>query len=212
MESIETALNYLFDHLLGPAWESFDFVFARLPFATLCVLLGFGFCLPQIYGLKDPKRYTTAARKFARSVVPGHILMALATLWFLYYVHGEILEDFAKLKPYLMFGFLAVGVAACFFVRDFLAVRAMAALFLLLAKQMLDTGRPYLENSPLVLIVQAWAYLLVIAGIWLTISPWRLRDFVERTTASERRTRLVCALRLVFGLLIGTLGLTVFRS
>jgi hypothetical protein len=211
MEDIDKFLTFLFEQLLAPVWATFDFVFAHLPLSALCILLGLGFCLPQIFGLKDPKRYASVARRFARSVIAGRILMVLAALWFIYYVRIESLSDFAKFKQYMMFGFLVIGIATCFFVRDFLAVRGVAVLFLLLAKQMVDTGRPHLGQSSLVLVIQVWAYILVLAGIWLTISPWRLRDFVEWATATERRIRLGCGIRLAFGLFIATLGLTQFR-
>jgi hypothetical protein len=211
MGNIDKFLTFLFEQLLAPIWASFDFVFADLPLSVLCVLLGLGFCLPQIFGLRDPKRYALTVRGFARSVGTGRILMVLVTLWFIYYVRAESLFDFASFKQYMMFGFLVIGLVTGWFVQDFLAVRGAAILFLLLAKQMVDTGRPHLGQSSLVLLIQIWAYVLVLAGIWLTISPWRLRDFVEWATATEKRIRLACSIRLAFGIFIATLGLTAFR-
>jgi len=81
---------------------------------------------------------------------------------------------------------------------------------LLLAKLMVDTGRPRLGDSSLVLIIQTWAYLMVFVGIWLTVSPWRLRDFLNWATASEKRIKIGCGIRLAFGLLVAVLGLTKF--
>jgi hypothetical protein len=95
-------------------------------------------------------------------------------------------------------------------VQDFLAVRGLAVVLLLLAKLMVDTGRPHLSQTPLVLIIQTWAYLLVIAGIWLTVSPWRLRDFLQWGTATEQRIKIGCSIRLAFGLLVALLGFTVY--
>jgi len=80
----------------------------------------------------------------------------------------------------------------------------------LLAKLMVDTGRPHLAESSFVLIIQAWAYLLVMAGIWLTVSPWRLRDFLNWATATEKRIKVGCGIRLAFGLFVAVLGLTKF--
>jgi hypothetical protein len=79
-----------------------------------------------------------------------------------------------------------------------------------LAKLMVDTGRPHLGTTPLVLVIQGWAYLLVLAGIWLTVSPWRLRDWLEWATANESRVKLGCGVRLVFGLFVAGLGLAKF--
>jgi hypothetical protein len=52
----------------------------------------------------------------------------------------------------------------------------------------------------------------VVAGIWFTVSPWRLRDFLAWGTANEQRIKVGCGLRLAFGLFVAGLGLTVFRS
>ena len=210
MENIDAVLTFLFEQLLAPVWHSFDFIFHHLPLSALCLVMGVAFCLPQIYGLKDPKGYAGTTRRFPRSVVAGRVLMVLAILWFLYDVRAENLADFVNFKQYLMFLFLAVGIATCIFVRDFLAVRGAAVVFLLLAKLMVDTGRPHLGQSPLVIVIQTWAYVLVVAGIWLTVSPWRLRDFLAWGTANEKRIRLGCGIRLAFGLFVAALGGTVF--
>jgi hypothetical protein len=91
-------------------------------------------------------------------------------------------------------------------------VRGLAVLLLLLAKVMLDTGRPHLGETPWVLLIQTWAYVLVIAGIWLTISPWRLRDFINWATATEQRIKIGSGIRLAFALLVVLLGFTAFRT
>jgi len=56
-----------------------------------------------------------------------------------------------------------------------------------------------------------WAYLLVIAGMWFTISPWRLRDIINWSTANEQRIRLLAGIRFAFGILLIVLGVTVYR-
>jgi hypothetical protein len=70
----------------------------------------------------------------------------------------------------------------------------------------------HLSESPFVLVIQAWAYVLVVAGIWFTVTPWKLRDVVEFGTATETRIRVGSGLRLAFALFIVVLGLTAFRG
>ena len=88
----------------------------------------------------------------------------------------------------------------------------LAVVLMLLGKLMVDTGRPHLGESPFVLLIQALAYVFVVAGMWFTITPWRLRDWLDWLTASEQRVRFSCALRLAFYLFIAGLGLTTFRT
>jgi hypothetical protein len=138
--------------------------------------------------------------------------MLLGTAWFIWNVNVEPIADFTAFKPYMIAAFAAVGVGSCIFVQDFLAVRGLAVMLLLLGKLMVDTGRPHLGESPFVLVIQVWAYVLIVAGIWFTVTPWKLRDWLNFATASETRVRLGSALRLAFAIFILVLGLTVFRS
>ena len=77
---------------------------------------------------------------------------------------------------------------------------------------MVDTGRPHLGETPWVLVNQTLAYVFVVAGIWFTVSPWRLRDLLNWATANEQRVKIGSSIRLAFGLFIAALGLTAFRA
>ena len=48
--------------------------------------------------------------------------------------------------------------------------------------------------------------------MWFTISPWRMRDILNWSVATESRTRLLSGVRMSFGLLVLVLGLTVFKQ
>lgn len=180
--------------------------------STLAIALGLLAAAPQAYGLANPKGLTDWARKFPRHVPIGVALMLLGTAWFLYYLSLESIADFAAFKPHMMVVFAGIGLATCIFVHDFLAVRGLAIVLLCLAKLMVDTGRPHLADTHWVWVIQGWAYLFIVAGIWLTISPWRLRDWITWATATESRTRMLSAIRLGFCLLVVALGATAFRN
>src|SRR5664280_2092644 len=177
-----------------------------LKLSTLSVILGLGMGLPQIYGLAKPAAFAAAVRRFPRSVPWGVALMLLGTGWFLWNLSLESISDFANYKTPMMAGFAAVGIGSCVYVQDFLAVRGLAVVLLLLAKLMVDTGRPLLAATRWTWVIQTWAYVLVVAGIWLTVSPWRLRDLLNWATANEKRIRIGSAARLAFGLFVAGLG------
>lgn len=176
--------------------------------STLAVGLGVLFSLPPLYALLKPTEFAAAAARFPRSLPWGFALLGLGTIWFLWNLNAESISDFATYKKWMLLGFGGLGLATCIFVQDFLAVRGLAIVLLLLAKLMLDTARWH--DSPWRLIIAAWAYVWILAGMWFTISPWRLRDLIQWATANEKRLKIVNAVRLAFGLFIVTLGLTVF--
>src|SRR5215831_2340932 len=106
--------------------------------STLAMILGLGMALPQIYGMMKPEEFRTAVRKFPRSVPWGLVLMILGTVWFLYNFSQESISDFETIKKWLFILFTAVGLGSCLFIHDFLAVRGLAVVMLLLAKWMVD--------------------------------------------------------------------------
>ena len=148
--------------------------------------------------------------KFPRYTPLGYLLVLSATTWFVYYASLESVADFVTFKPILYILFIGVGIGTCLFVRDFLPIRGLAVLLLLLAKMMVDTAR--WVDSEWRLVIVTWAYLWVVAGMWFTISPWRLRDIINWATANPQRTRLLSGCRLAFGLFVVLLGLTAFRA
>jgi hypothetical protein len=180
--------------------------------SLLSILLGLGVAVPQVYGITRPQKFAAAVRKFPRNLPLGVVLMLLGTAWFVWNVHNESVSDFASFKPAMMAGFVAVGVLSCVYIQDFLAVRGLAVVILLLAKLMVDTGRPHLGETHWVWVIQTWAYMLVAAGIWFTVTPWKLRDLLHWATATETRVRVGSSIRLAFAIFIVLLGLTAFRA
>ncbi len=194
------------------AWAGlFVFLFGAImsiKLSTLSICLGFLVAIINLFGVVKPSEFAAAARKFPRSIPLGYALTLAGTAWFMWNVSHESLADFEKLKPILFTLFIGVGLGTCFFVQDFLAVRGVSVLLLLLAKLMVDAGR--WERSDWRLVIVVWAYVLVLAGMWFTVSPWRLRDLLYWATANEKRIRVGSALRAAFGIFVAALGLTVF--
>lgn len=181
-----------------------------LTLSSLSVLLGVGIALPQIWQLTQPGEWRRWSASFPRSKPIGWALVLLATVWFLWNVQNETLADFSRFKPYLLAGFASIGVLACVYVSDFLAARGLALLMLLLAKVMVDLARYH--ESEWRWVIAALAYAWVFVGMWLTISPWRLRDFLEWHNQTDQRIRLFAGGRLVVAVLLVVMGLTVFRA
>src|SRR2546426_2656250 len=137
--------------------------------STLSILLGLGMGLPQVYGLMNPAKFREGVRKFPRSEPIGYALILIGTVWFLWNLNQENISDFAAYKKAMLIGFAALGVATCIYVRDFLAVRGLAIVFLLLAKLMVDTAR--WEDTEWRLVIVTWGYFVVAPRMWFTTLP-----------------------------------------
>lgn len=178
--------------------------------STLSLVLGAVVAALQVFALIKPKEFTAAARAFPRSLSAGYVLMFASAIVFLIFLKRETLADFERFKPTLMVIFAAATVGICIFVKDFLAVRGLALVLMILGKVMVDVARPHLGESVWVLLIPTWAYVLVIAGMWFTVSPWRLRDLIAWGTASEGRLRALSLARLAFAVALIALGLLVY--
>lgn len=176
--------------------------------SLLALVLGAVAVLKSVWGLWKPQQFSAAFRKFPRSLPWGYLLIAVATFWFLYNVNQETVADFATMKKVMGVSFALIGLATCLFVKDFLAVRGLALVLLLLAKLTVDSARWVESDWRLVLVVLA--YFWVIVGMWFTISPWHFRDLIYWKTASEKRIRISSGFSLIFGVLLILLGATVF--
>ena len=181
----------------------------KMTLSQLAILLGAGIAIPQIWALMKPAEAGAALRKFPRSEAWGYLLMAIGAGWFLYRLNQEAIAEFAAYKSYMLLGFGAIAVAACFFVPDFLAVRGMAITTLMLSAFILSKTR--FVDTPWRLVLVVMAYAWIIAAMWWMISPWRCRDIIAWATATPERLRKIAAARLAFGLFVIVLGVTAFK-
>lgn len=177
--------------------------------SPLAVGLGLGLGAFQVWALARPAAWRAFMLRLPRHRAIGTVLVLAATAWFLLYLRTETLADFARFRPMMMAAFGAIGVLTCLYVTDLIGARGVALILLLLAKLMVDTARWHPSNWRW--IVTGLAYVWVIAGIWWTISPWRLREALEWNCRTEGRIRALAWVRLAVAALLVVLGLTVYR-
>ncbi|HIG81523.1 MAG TPA: hypothetical protein EYQ62_07790 [Verrucomicrobiales bacterium] len=181
----------------------------EISLANLSLALGAIMLLTAVWGLAKPEGMMDWVKKFPRNETAGWALMLAGMAWFLWVLSGETLADFEKFRMHFKIFIVATGVGACFFLKDFLAVRGLAVVLLMLAKLIVDTARWHESDWRLVLVVLAYAF--VVKAMWFTVAPWRMRDILDWATASERRFKMLCGARLAFAVLLMVLGLTVFK-
>ena len=178
--------------------------------SLLSILLATPIALLALYGLIRSEEFKGHLTAFPRSNSWGYLLMGISTVWFLYLVKIEDISDFESYKRFMMFGFAGIGIGTTFFVRDLLAARGAAVLMLLVAKLMVDTARWIDTDARLAIVV--WAYVMVIAGMWFTISPWRMRDFLFWLSKRDRRLKGALCLLLTWSGFILVLAFSLYRT
>ena len=176
--------------------------------AITSTIVGAAIIAGRLPGIVVPDKFSAHARKFSRSVLWGRILMGVCALWAGVIMYNAATDDWAWARPLIVIGVPVAYWLVIQFADQFLALRALAALVLLIAKVVLDAAD--LSDLPLRLIVTVLAYLWVCVAIWMASAPHQVRDVIGYETANTFRCRVSCFLGALVGVLLVVLGLCVY--
>jgi hypothetical protein len=139
-------------------------------------------------------------QKFPRSRAAGFILLTVDLVWTVWLLATIEMGEFAAFRRPLLIAVPIGYVLVLRFVDEFLAVRALGILCLLLAEPLLDAA--FLRHEASRLLVTVLAYLLILAGLFWVMIPYILRDKINWAARSAGRWRCVHALAFVYGAVI----------
>ena len=154
------------------------------------------------HGLKTAK-YTKA---FPRSQTAAFLLLGTASVWFLYKVMHLGPADFGQYRHLLFLLFLTVAVGSFFYVPDFLAVRGLSALALLISGMLLDAA--YMQAPQTRLFLVSFVYLVIVLSLYFGASPYRLRELFDWLYKKELRPRVAGGVLTAYGILLIGVALT----
>jgi hypothetical protein len=144
-------------------------------------------------------------RKFPRNYEAGVLLTIVATVWFYFLVDLMDLGEFTSWRPTVKVLTPVAGILAIFFMRDFLAARALGTLALLAAEPLLESA--FLRDEGIRLALVTLVYLWIIFGMFWVGMPYTLRDQIGWITATEKRWRAAAFAGLAYGALLCVGGL-----
>ncbi|MDD3178875.1 MAG: hypothetical protein PHQ04_00845 [Opitutaceae bacterium] len=141
------------------------------------------------------------ARALPRSRRAAILLYGGGALWFLARISRLSEADLIFFQsPWPVFCiFAALAILAFIYVPDFLAVRGLCILMLMVAEPLLRAA--YMEYAhPQRLLMVSAVYLGLVLALYLSSVPYRLRDILEWLFRRPGRPRLLGAVLLVYGL------------
>lgn len=151
--------------------------------------------------------YAAMLKALPRSTAAGNVFFTVGAAWFIYNIAHLGEADLIIPKTYMLAAFALIAVLSLIYMREFLAVRGLAALVLVGAMPLLDAGYMNFEHAQIVLYKLA-VYLAIAAAIWLAAQPWRLRDFFAWMLAMPTRTRAVGGVLATYGVVLAVVALT----
>jgi hypothetical protein len=160
----------------------------------LLLLLGHLFAL----FFEGPVRRNLQA--FPRSAVAGNLLFCVAAIYFGCLVAWTDLGEFTSMRPKFIIATVVAAVLTLRFVQEFLSVRALGMLLLLVAEPLLEAAwmRPELGRLFLVVLVYCW----IVAGLFCIGMPYLLRDAIEWVTLARWRWRAAVFSGIFYGILL----------
>jgi hypothetical protein len=160
----------------------------------------------RVPGVVAPARYREFMIAFPRSEFWGRILITIAGLiaWGVMFNVSRESDEWKWAQPLIVVGVPVVLYCIYRYGVHYLALRATAALMLLIAKQLVDAADA--SETVLRLVATVFGYVWVIAAIWMTAAPHHFRDLIGWVMASDERCRTACTLGICVGVVLVALG------
>ena len=156
-----------------------------------------------------PQTVRKILKVFPRNFLVGSVLAAMALAWSAVEVNAMPLGNFIGDYKWLLWILAPVVLGLIMvFMNELLAPRALGGLLLLVANPVLSIQ--CLSASRATWLIAGLAYIWVVAGTLLVLSPYRFRHVVEKYCSTDVRCRVAGALGVTVGGILILLGLTVF--
>lgn len=182
--------------------------YEHIPLFTAGILLGLWLVGSHSLMIAKPALVQGWLKKFPRSQLAGQIILAIGMAWFWLLIApdglGKLsalqmdLGEFNNIKPMLRLVVPAAIIAVSVSVRDFLAVRALGVLGLMIAAPLLEAA--FLKDPGSRLLIPIFAYALLTKSLFWVGMPYLFRDAVTWVTASDGRWKLVSFAGLAYGI------------
>ena len=170
--------------------------------------------------LARPAMVQAYLKKFPRDQIIGQILLGIGLAWFWLLVAPEgmgllsslsmDLGEFNGLKPLLRIAVPVSLILVAISIRDFLAVRALGVVGLMVASPLLESA--FLKAPASRLLVPFYAYALLTASMFCVGMPYLFRDLVNWVTADSKRWTMLSLLGLGYGVATLICALAYWRA
>lgn len=139
----------------------------------------------HVWGLKNSAKAQAFLKAFPRTFQWGVVLLTIDLLWSVFALAHMDMGEFYNMRRVFIFITIGGYVAVLMNVKEFLAVRALGALMLLVAGPVLTAAFLQPQTSRLLLPLVAYGWIIV--GMYFIGMPYLMRDWVAWFTAKPQR-------------------------
>ena len=196
-------------------------LYERLPLFGTGLFLGIALVALHVLLLVKSDSAQRFLQKFPRNQQLGQVLVGIGLIWFLFiiqppnlgarsFIAMDLGDQFNNMKsflgPLVIISIVLVAVS----IKEFLAVRGLGLLGLMVAAPLLDAA--FLKEPVSRLLIPIYCYALIISSLFWVGMPYLFRDAVTWATANQTRWKALCVAGAGYGLAIIICALAFWRG
>jgi hypothetical protein len=168
-----------------------------IPLKGTGIVLGVLLVAAHLLALVKMDATQSFLKQFPRNYKWGVILLSIDFAWAMLIMSYMDMGEFFSLRTKFLFVLPVAFVLVLFFVKEFLSVRALGALMLLVSGPVLTAA--FLQPPASRLLVPVLAYAWIIAGMFFVGMPFLMRDWVDWVTSTAARWKLAAVGGVAYG-------------
>ncbi len=155
----------------------------------------------HLFAWLHKERTQAFLKAFPRNYKWGVILLSIGLLWAMLCIAYMHMGEFFYLRPWFLKLVPVAFVLVLIYVKEFLAVRALGSLMLLVAGIVLEAA--FLQPPTTRLLLPILAYSAwIIPGLYFVGMPYLMRDWIAWITATDQRWKIATLGGVAYGALI----------
>ncbi|MBB5035682.1 hypothetical protein [Prosthecobacter vanneervenii] len=159
-----------------------------IPLKGTGIVVALGLIASHVWALKNKDKTQAFLKAFPRTYIWGAILLTIDFLWAEFMLANMDMGEFFTMRSNFMYIVAGGYFAVLFYMKEFLAVRALGSLMLLVAGPVLTAA--FLQPQTSRLLLPILAYVWIIVGMFFIGMPFLMRDWVNALLAKPQRWNL----------------------
>jgi hypothetical protein len=159
-----------------------------IPLKGTGIVVALALILSHVWALKNTAQTQAFLKSFPRAFHWGVILLTIDVIWGVFALSNMDMGEFFNMRRTFIMITIGGYVAVLVYVKEFLAVRALGALMLLVAGPVLTAA--FLQPQTSRLLLPILAYVWIIVGMYFIGMPFLMRDWINWLLAKQQRWNL----------------------
>lgn len=171
-----------------------------IPLKGTGIVVALALILSHGWALNNTAKTQAFLKAFPRTYSWGVILLTIDFLWSEFALVNMDMGEFFNMRDKFMMIVAGGYVAVLIYVKEFLAVRALGALLLLVAGPVLTAA--FLQPPVSRLLIPILAYVWIIVGMFFIGMPFLMRDWVNALISKPQRWNLAVYGGIAYGIVL----------